>query len=219
MAKKKETIDETTKKEKNINNKKEKNRIDEKKQEKEKNNVSKIKEVEKEQEENAVTTKEEMVSIKEIKKTIKNKQNLPKEEIEKINKYLFQNILVAICIIIYFIFLNLGKMNIQTEIYETDLKVFSMCILLFAIALIEKAYKKDDGKIAIYGIEMIVLSLVTTALIYVNLMLSMRYVYIVTSISYIFAIYYLIKSVIIYIRGRKKYFVDDMKEIIKNKEE
>lgn len=199
MAKKKETIDDTTKKEKN--------------------NVSKIKEVEKEQEEKAVTPKEEMVSIKEIKNTIKKKQNLPKEEIEKINKYLFQNILVALCIIIYFIFLNLGKLNIQTEVYVTDLKVFSMCILLLAIALIEKAYKKDDGKIAIYGIEMIVLSLITVALIYVNLMLSTRYVYVVTSISYIFAIYYLVKSIISYIRGRKKYFVDDMKEIIKNKDE
>lgn len=162
---------------------------------------------------------EKMVSIQEIKQTIKKKQKLPKEEIEKINKCIFQNIMVALCIIIYFIFLNLGHINIQGEVYVTDLKVFSMCILLLAIALIEKAYKNDDGKIAIYGVEMIVLSLVTVALIYVNLMLSTRYAYIVTSISYIFAIYYLIKSIVIYIRKRKKYFVDGMKEIINNKDE
>ncbi len=166
-----------------------------------------------------LTTKEELVSIQEIKKTIKKKQNLPKEEIEKINKYLFQNIMVAICIIIYFIFLNLGHINIQGDVYVTDLKVFSMCILLLAIALIEKAYKKDDGKIAIYGVEMIVLSIVTVALIYINLMFSTRYAYIVTSISYIFAIYYLIKSIIIYLKIRKKYFVDDMKKMIDYKEE
>lgn len=161
----------------------------------------------------------EEVSIQEIKQTIKKKQNLPKEEVGKINKCVFQNILVSLCIIIYFIFLNLGHMNIQGEVYVTDLKVFSMCILLLAIALIEKAYKKDDGKMAIYGIEMIVLSIVTVALIYVNLMLSTRYVYIVTAISYIFAIYYLIKSIVIYVRRRKKYFVDNMKEIINNKDE
>lgn len=165
------------------------------------------------------TKKEDFISIQEIKKTIKKKQKLPKEEIGKINKRVFQNILVAACIIIYFIFLNLGQMNIQGEVYITDLKVFSMCILLLAIALIEKAYKKDDGEIAVYGIEMIVLSLVTVALIYVNLMLSTRYVFIVTSISYIFAIYYLIKSIVIYFRKRKKYFVDNMKEIIHNKDE
>lgn len=165
------------------------------------------------------TKKEDFISIQEIKKTIKKKQKLPKEEIGKINKRVFQNIFVAACIIIYFIFLNLGQMNIQGEVYVTDLKVFSMCILLLAIALIEKAYKKDDGEIAVYGIEMIVLSLVTVALIYVNLMLSTRYVFIATSISYIFAIYYLIKSIVIYFRKRKKYFVDNMKEIIHNKDE
>lgn len=169
--------------------------------------------------EEIAVTKEELVSIQEIKKTMKNKQNLPKEEIEKVNKYLFQNILVAICIIIYFIFLNLGQMNIQPDVYVTDLKVFGMCILLLAIALIEKAYKKDDGRIALYGVELIVLSIVTIALIYVDLMLSTRYVYIVTSISYVFAIYYLVKSIVIYFRKRKKYFVDNMKEIINNKEE
>lgn len=174
---------------------------------------------EKDIEENAVQVKEELVSIQEIKKTIKKKQNLPKGEMEKINKHLFQNILVALCIIVYFIFLNLGQVNIQGEVYITDLKVFSICILLLAIALIERAYQKDDGNIALYGVEMVVLSLITVALIYVDLMLPTRYAYIVTSISYIFAIYYLIKSIVIYLRKRKKYFVDDMKEVINHNEE
>lgn len=176
-------------------------------------------EIEKQPEEANIAKKEELVSIKKIEETIKEKQNLPKEEIEKINKYIFQNILVAICILIYFIFLNLGYRNIQSDVYATDLKVFSMCALFLAIALIENAYKKDDGRIAIYGIEMIVVSLITTALIYVQLMLAERYTYIVTSISYIFAIYYLIKSIIIYLKKRKKYFVDDMKKMIQDKED
>lgn len=170
-----------------------------------------------EAEEVAIVSKKE-VAIEEIKKTIKNKKVVPKEEIEKINKKLFTNIIVAICIIIYFIFLNLGHINIKPDIYVTDLKVFSMCTLLIAIALIEIAYKKDSGEIALYGIEIIVLSLCTVALIYVNLMLSTRYVYIVSAISYIFAIYYLIKSIVIYLKKKKQYFVNDMKEIM-NKDE
>lgn len=201
--------------------KKEKNSEAKKRKEPEKNNVEnkKTEKMEEAVEEIVVQPREKVVSIQEIKQTMKKKQNLPKEEIEKINKHLFQNILVAICIIIYFIFLNLGQMNIEGEVYVTDLKVFSMCVLLLAIALIEKAYKKDDGEIAVYGIEMIVLSLITVALIYIKLMLSTRYAYIITSISYVFAIYYLIKSIVIYLRKRKKYFVDDMKEMINNKEE
>ena len=173
----------------------------------------------KEKSENKLAKKIQWISLKEIKKTMKEKQSLPKEESNKINRYLFQNIMVAIAIIVYFIFLNLGKQNIQLNVYVTDLKVFGMCILLLAIMLLEKAYKDDSGRLAVFGIEMIVLSLTTISLIYVDLMLSSRYSVILTSISYIFAIYYLIKSVVIYLKKRKKYFVDGMKEIIKDKEE
>lgn len=173
----------------------------------------------KEKSENKLAKKIQWISLKEIKKTMKEKQSLPKEESNKINRYLFQNIMVAIAIIVYFIFLNLGKQNIQLNVYVIDLKVFGMCILLLAIMLLEKAYKDDSGRLAVFGIEMIVLSLTTISLIYVGLMLSSRYSVILTSISYIFAIYYLIKSVVIYLKKRKKYFVDGMKEIIKDKEE
>ena len=175
--------------------------------------------IKEEQEEKKIAKKEQWISLTEIKKTITEKNNLPKEENEKINRHLFQNIMVAIAIIIYFIFLNLGKNNIQNNVFVTDLKVFGMCIMLLAIALMEKAYKEDSGRIAVFAIEMIVLSLTTVSLIYIDLIFSTRFEFIVTAISYIFAIYYLIKSIIIYIKKRKKYFVDDMKEIIKDKEE
>lgn len=175
--------------------------------------------IEEEQEEKKVAKKVQWISLKEIKKSITAKNNLPKEENEKINRHLFQNIMVAIVIIIYFIFLNLGKNNIQGNVFVTDLKVFGMCIMLLAIALMEKAYKEDSGRIAVFAIEMIVLSLTTVSLIYIDLIFSTRFEFIVTAISYIFAIYYLIKSIIIYLKKRKKYFVDDMKEIIKDKEE
>ena len=205
MAKKKEVGADTTKNDKVT-------KIKEVKEVEEIEKVDKIEEIEDKVEDSSI-------SIQEIKKTIDKKQEFPKETKEKINKYIFHNILVAVIIMVYFIFLNLGQMNIGQEIYITDLKVFSMCILLLAIGIIEKAYKNDDGSIALYGIEMIILSLITVALIYVDLMLSERYRFIVASISYAFAIYYLIKCIIIYLKNRKKYFVDNMKEIINNKEE
>ena len=89
---------------------------------------------------------------------------------------------------------------------------------ILAIVLLEKAYQKDSGKIALYGVEAIVLATVTMALIYINLMFSSKYVNIVLIISYILAIYYVIKSIVIYLREKKKYFVDDMKEIINTEE-
>ena len=93
-----------------------------------------------------------------------------------------------------------------------------MCILLFAVALIENAYKKENGETALYGVEMIVLAIVTIGLIYAKLMFSSQYAYIILGASYIFLAYYLIKSMIIYIKRKKQYFINDMKEIIKEEE-
>ena len=165
-----------------------------------------------------VVPQEKIVKIEEIKKTIKNKKELPQEEIKKINKMLFKNIIIAIGIIIYFIFLNLGKINIENSVYTTDLKVFSMCTLLVAIIIIEISYKKENGELALHGIELILLAIATFSLIYINLMLSSRYLLISTAISFMFAIYYLIKSMVIYLKKRKQYFINNMKEIM-NKDE
>ena len=171
------------------------------------------------EEDNLTEVKEEVVKLEEIKSTLNKKNKISKEKLEEIYGVVFKNIAIAAVVIIYFIFLNLGQMNIKPDIYQTDLKVFSITSLLISIVLFEKAYKKDSGEIAIYGIEMLILAIVTLSLIYINLMFSSRYVFIVNSISCIFAIYYLIKSVIVYIKKRKKCYIDDMKEIINKEEE
>ena len=213
--------------EKNSNNQKKNNIKSEKKDSEVKIEENKDKKaVKKEQEnlknneeDNLTDVKEEVVKLEEIKSTLNKKNKISKEKLEKIYGLVFKNIAIAAVVIVYFIFLNLGQMNIKPDIYQTDLKVFSITSLLISIVLFEKAYKKDSGEIAIYGIEMLILAIVTLSLIYINLIFSSRYVFIVNSISYIFAIYYLIKSVIVYIKKRKKCYIDDMKEIINKEEE
>lgn len=170
--------------------------------------------------EEAAVIEEPKIAIKmeDIKKAIKSKKKVPAEEMYKINKAMFKNIIMAVAVILYFLFLNLGFLNIDNDVYVTDLKVFSMCILLLAIILLEMAYKKDNGEIGILGVETIFIALVTLGLIYVNLMMFYSYVAIVASISFIFAIYYLLKTIIIYLKGKKKYFVNNIKEIINPEE-
>lgn len=214
-SKKKVSINSESKEEKNENKKDKNKKIVTKKQNK--NNLEEDTEI---NEENTVTeVKEEAVKLEEIKSTLNKKNKIPTEKLEEIYKTVFKNIIFAAVIVTYFIFLNLGQMNIKPEVYQTDLKVFSITTLLISIVLIERAYKKDSGEIAVYGIETLILSIITLALIYVNLIFSSKYVFIVNFISYIFAIYYLIKSVIVYIKKRKKCYIDDMKEIINKEEE
>ena len=161
---------------------------------------------------------EKLIKFEEIKNIFKKKRKLPKEALGTVIKPVFNNIVVAIIVMLYFIFLILGFYNIENSVYEVDLKVFAMCILFIAIMLLEKAYRDDNGKIAAFGIEAIVISIITLGLIYVNLMFSSSYIITVLIASYILAIYYVAKSIVLYQRGKNKYFVDNMKEIMNTDE-
>ena len=50
-------------------------------------------------------------------------------------------------------------MNIESSIFIVDLKVFAVSLLAVAIGIFEFAYKKDSGKAAIYGIEILFLAI------------------------------------------------------------
>ena len=110
-------------------------------------------------EENRLTIKKEpkevvinQEELKEIEQEIKKQTNISEDRKKKITKKLFENIVLAITIIIYFIFINLGYYNINETKYLVDLKVFSIITIGITIVLFEKAYKKDSGYITIYGI-------------------------------------------------------------------
>ncbi len=182
----------------------------------------KTKDVEEDLIDNKEKNKEEkesvsLIKIEEIKKVFKKK--IPKEDKKKLRKPILQNLMVAITIIVYLSLLILGFNNIDSLVYQTDLKVFAICILLFAIIILERAYKKDSGRIALLGIEIIFVAILTLALIYVNLMLTSNYINIILIISLIFILYYTIKCIIMYIKDKNKYYLKNMKEMINNEEE
>lgn len=164
--------------------------------------------------------KEERIEIakKELEKDIKTKKKLPKGEERKLNSIVFQNLCVGIAFMIYLLFMLLGFINIKDTVFIVDLKVFSFTVLIIAILLFERAYKKDSGTICIFGIETLVLSIATMILLYVNIQIPEKFLVIVNAISILFAVYYVGKSIILYTREKKKYFMNNMKEIIKKEE-
>ena len=204
---------------KNKNEKIEKSKAQEKIEETKKDKVN-TEETQKIENENNVEKKEhtKLIKFEEIKNIFRKKKKIPKEERKKIHKPVWINIAFTLIVLLYFSFLIIGFYNIDKNVYQIDLKVFSLCILFFAIILLERAYKKDNGRIAIYGIETIIISIITLGLIYVNLMMSSTYIKIVLIILGVAVVYYLIKSIIINIRGRKKYFINNMKEMINTEE-
>ena len=182
------------------------------------NSKNKIQVKEKQEEKSNKIKKTEKLEIQEeVERELKNNKKLPKEEQYKLNSIVFQNLCTIIAIMIYFIFLILGFINIEISVLITDFKVFSLTILALAIIFFEIAYKKDSGKYCITGIEMLVLSLVTVALMYITIMYPAKYIYITSAVSFVFAIYYVGKAIVLYCKTKKNYSIDSMNKIIKNK--
>lgn len=160
----------------------------------------------------------EQSEVENIQKEISTKIKLPKEEKQKIYKKIFVNLLIALSVLIYFIFLNLGYMRLEKEVFENDLKVFAVILICSTIYFIEKAYKTDRGTYLSYSIELFVLSIITLYMPYVyyyqNTLAQLIFT---TSAVYIF-IYYAIKSIVIYVINKNRYIKceSDVKDIIKD---
>lgn len=142
--------------------------------------------------------------LEKIQKEINKQTKLSKDEKRKINKEIFQNIIMAIVVIVYFMFINLGFYNIEESTYLTDLKVFSLITIGITIILLEKAYKKDSGELTIYGIEMLMIAICTLLTNYIYKFHYSKYIYIIASIAMLFAVYYVGKSIVIYVKMKNK---------------
>ena len=161
----------------------------------------------------------EQAKIETIRKELKSKNKIPIKDMNKIYNAIFPNIYIAAGVIIYFLFMIFGFYNINNKVFITDVKAFSIAMLCGAIAIFEYAYKKDSTKFAIYGIESLVMAILTMSLIYINLMYFDKFAYVVAIIAFALAAYYIVKCVVIYKINKKKYFMNQMREIIDKDEE
>lgn len=155
--------------------------------------------------------------IENIQNELSTKICLPKEEKNKIYGKIFYNLLLALGVLIYFIFLNLGYLKLEDNVFKNDLKVFAVMLLGFTIYFIEKAYKTDRGTYLIHSIELLVLSIITLYMPYVYFYHNTVAQFLFTTSSVYLAIYYTIKSICIYIIYKHRYIhkISDVKEIVK----
>ena len=164
--------------------------------------------------ENNKEKNDEIIKIEE-----KNKK-LPKGISQGILKNILKNLIVAIFIMAYFITLNILYMNLQENILLGTVKICATALLVAGIIIIEIAYKKDNGTLAITGIEVLILSMHSLFINHVTKVLNYDFrLYLLTS-SYIFAIYYVLKAIIVYTKSRRKYLLSfsDVSDIVKKDE-
>lgn len=156
-------------------------------------------------------------TIQKIEEEINEKRKMPKEVKESLRKEIFTNIIICTCLVAYFLFLFLGSVDKTKAVRVIDLKIFSIIYLAASIILFEMAYKKDNGKIAIHGIEILLVAIMTLFLPYIIFELDSKYQKIYYFVGEYIAVYYVIKCICIAIIIRRKYSKDvsDIKEIIK----
>lgn len=143
-----------------------------------------------------------------------------KEVNEKYSKEIYLNVLKAVILVLYFFVLNLAYANVSTNNFEIGIKIVTMLFLFISIYIIEKAYKKDDGNLAIQGIEILVLATYTLTSRHITNKFDFEFKTYSLVASYIFAIYFILKCIIIYTKGRKEVVqnLSDIREIVKKEE-
>ena len=156
-------------------------------------------------------------TIENIEKEISEKTKLPYEVKNKIKKEIFTNIIMAIVIITYFIFVILGSNNSVKSVRSIVLNVFSFLFLGLAIVLFEIAYRKDKGNLAINGIEALIIAMLNLFLPYIIFELDEAYKRNYLLSTAFIAIYYTLKSIYISLKIINKYMdsISDVKEIVK----
>ena len=156
-------------------------------------------------------------TIEKIEKEIVKQTTMPEDLKNEVRKDIFKNLLLGIAIIVYFIVLIKGNAGGSKDIATVYFNIYSILLLIFSIVLIEVAYRKNNGKTAVYGIELMVVAVLTMFLPYVLFELSRKYqnYYILSTL--VISIYYIVKCIVINNRAKKVYVKEesDIEEISK----
>lgn len=159
-------------------------------------------------------SEEEKEQIQNIEGILEERKQLSKKEMLKINEKLFFNLAAAAVILVYFIYINYLHHHTPIEGFLRIIRLFSWGFLGITILLFEVAYHKDSGNIALISVEFLALAIASMMLLYLQAFFPDKLCSISITIAISFAVYYAIKSLVIYIKSRRAYLVKNMKKEI-----
>ncbi len=133
-----------------------------------------------------------------------------------IRKKIFENLIISIAIMLYFIIINFSYIRMQEKFIMKGIKYVSLAIVFFSIAIFEFAYRKDSYRLALNGIEILVLACLTLIAENISQIIHIDFKMYILFLSLIFLLYYVIKSITIYTLEKRKYLksLSDIHEIV-----
>ena len=154
--------------------------------------------------------------LEKIKKEIEERKNLTSENAVTAGNKIFKVFLVAIVVILYFAIIILAHIFLNKNDYVLTCRFLNLFSLGIAIILFELAYTKDSGNIAIYGIEMLAVSIIVLPISQIIYELNITKQYILMAIIAV-TLYYSLKAFVVYKNEERKHLksLSDIDEIVK----
>lgn len=131
---------------------------------------------------------------------------------------IFKNLIILVLIIFYFNLINITYITTNENLITLITSISSIVLLFLSILLFEVAYHKDNGKLAINGIEILVIAFHTLTIWYVISRSNLSFQSYILFSTYAVLIYYILKSIIVYTEGKREYLksLSDIHEIVNN---
>lgn len=131
-------------------------------------------------------------------------------------KKVFINLSILIILVLSFCLLNFIHFHFEIENFVEIYKYISIGILFISIIIFEIAYNKDNGTIAIFGIESLLLSISTLISINMSKKFNITFIKYINISCVIYVIYYVFKLIILYTKERRSYLksLSDIQEIV-----
>lgn len=147
------------------------------------------------------------ITIKEVFKNINN----------VITGDVLANLAYSSMIMIYFMFFNIQYEAVSAIVLAKYINISSIIFLGISLLMIEISYKKEDDNILIYALEFLVLAIFTLLIKHIPKLVQCNTQTYILIGSYLFAIYYMLKSTILYTIEKQQQLkqYSDIKEIVK----
>lgn len=148
---------------------------------------------------------------------ITQKRKMTQEVKEKLKQKIWLNLCLAIGVMLYFCGMDAVYLYASSEISMVVFKILAMVAILLTVIVFEVAYRKENGSLAIIGIELLISSVIVLYMpqIYAHSNQVIGQVFLLTPLFC--AVYYTGKAIVIYRKTEKSYqnHLSDVKEIVK----
>lgn len=162
-----------------------------------------------------------MEKAKLMQMEIEEKRKLPVSVKENIKNRIFQDLVVAAIIMLYFCIVNFIYYKLDSNKFEEYLKYFALALIFATVITFEIAYRKNSINSMIIGIELLGCGVLSLYIPYIFLHTDSALRISVMILPVTLIGYYSAKSFAIYKKRQYEYHknLSDVKEIVSNKKE